>query len=285
MIKNRENNRIINITHGPEYDKRLEDMIREYHDLGIDTQIDYDKIHLYSILTHSTAIEGSTLTERQTALILDDGISPKGKTLWEQDMIRDISNAYKIGFKMADSHDAYSIPMLKALESLMMRNTGSIHYDQMGTFDMSKGDLRLRNVTAGTGGKSYMDFTKVPECLEEFCRQLNDERKMEMTEMERYALSFSAHYALVYIHPWSDGNGRMSRLVMNMIQKEFGLILIKVDRKDREEYMNALDEADERRSDRPFVRCMFTLFERDIEKEIENYKRTTGKKEGREVKR
>ena len=41
---------------------KLEQLVTRYRELGIDNQIDYDKFYLYSLITHSTAIEGSTIT-------------------------------------------------------------------------------------------------------------------------------------------------------------------------------------------------------------------------------
>ena len=61
-------------------------LIKQYKQLGIDSQIDYEKFYLYSIITHSTAIEGSTVTEVENQMLFDQGITAKGKTLVEQMM-------------------------------------------------------------------------------------------------------------------------------------------------------------------------------------------------------
>ena len=58
----------------------LEILVSLYHELGIDQQIDYDKFYLYSLITHSTAIEGSTITELENQIMFDHGISLKGKS-------------------------------------------------------------------------------------------------------------------------------------------------------------------------------------------------------------
>ena len=50
-------------------------LIERYKQLGIDSQIDYEKFYLYSIITHSTAIEGSTVTEIENQLLFDEGIT------------------------------------------------------------------------------------------------------------------------------------------------------------------------------------------------------------------
>lgn len=63
---------------------KLEKLISQYRELGIDKQIDYDKFYLYSLITHSTAIEGSTITELENQIMFDQGISLKGKSIAEQ---------------------------------------------------------------------------------------------------------------------------------------------------------------------------------------------------------
>lgn len=62
----------------------LEKLVGRYRELGIDRQLDYDKFYLYSIITHSTAIEGSTITELENQIMFDNGIALKGKSLVEQ---------------------------------------------------------------------------------------------------------------------------------------------------------------------------------------------------------
>lgn len=53
---------------------KLEELVGRYRALGIDQQLDYDKFFLYSIITHSTAIEGSTITELENQIMFDNGI-------------------------------------------------------------------------------------------------------------------------------------------------------------------------------------------------------------------
>ena len=215
-------------------------LIERYKQLGIDSQIDYNKFYLYSIITHSTAIEGSTVTEIENQLLFDEGITAKGKPLIEQMMNLDLKRAYEESIRLAKIHSDITIDILKALSHLVMQNTGSTYNTALGDFSSANGDLRLVNVTAGVGGRSYLSFQKVPSRLQEFCDWLNMQRKRPMSLPERYDLSFEAHYRLVTIHPWVDGNGRMARLVMNHIQFESGLIPAKVLKEDKGDYINAL---------------------------------------------
>jgi len=215
-------------------------LIGRYKEQGIDSQIDYEKFYLYSIITHSTAIEGSTVTEFENQMLFDEGISAKGKTIVEQMMNLDLKRAYEESIRLARAHTPFTIDMLKVLSKLVMQNTGSTYKTALGDFSSANGDLRLVNVSAGVGGKSYMSYQKVPDKLQEFCEWLNAERAKKMSMAERYNLSFEAHYRLVTIHPWADGNGRMARLIMNHIQFEFGLVPAKVMNEDKGDYINAL---------------------------------------------
>jgi Fic family protein len=219
---------------------QLTALIEQYKQLGIDSQIDYEKFYLYSIITHSTAIEGSTVTEIENQLLFDEGITAKGKPLVEQMMNLDLKRAYEESIRLAKNHTDITIDILKELSHLVMQNTGSIYKTALGDFSSASGDLRLVNVTAGVGGRSYLSYQKVPAKLQEFCDWLNTQRKRPMSQIERYDLSFEAHYRLVTIHPWADGNGRMARLLMNHIQFEFGLIPAKVLKEDKGDYINAL---------------------------------------------
>ena len=69
---------------------QLEKIIKRYRELGIENQIDYSKFYLYSLITHSTAIEGSTITELENQIMFDDGVSLAGKSIEEQNMNLDL---------------------------------------------------------------------------------------------------------------------------------------------------------------------------------------------------
>ena len=257
--------------------KTIRPIYEEYKQLGIDQQIDYAKFYLYSIITHSTAIEGSTVTEVENRLLFDEGIGAQ-KPLIEQMMNLDLKTAYEQGVIYARQHTEYSVDMLCGLSELVMRNTGSEYSAMAGNFSAAKGELRLLNVSAGVGGRSYLSYQKVPERLEEFCRWLNAERKhLNVAVVEDiYDLSFEAHYRLVNIHPWADGNGRMGRLVMNMLQYEFDVVPSIVKKEKRKQYISSLEQSEEAEDSKIFKTFMLQHHCHNLLKQIEEYKHSMG---------
>lgn len=262
---------------------KVERLVTLYRDLGIDNQIDYDKFYLYSLITHSTAIEGSTITELENQIMFDHGVSLKGKSIEEQSMNLDLKVAYEKSIELAKQHKPFSVEMLISLSALVMKNTGKEYKTALGDFSSAQGELRLLNVTAGVGGRSYMNYNKVPVKLAEFCEQINAarEKAATMSVDELYRMTFDAHYNLVTIHPWADGNGRMARLVMNMLQFEFGLIPTKILKEDKEEYIKALVATHEEDNIDIFREFMSSMMEQNLQNEITAYLESIGDEESR----
>ena len=220
----------------------LVNLLNQHKELGISEQIDYNKFYLYSIITHSTAIEGSTVTEVEAQLLFDEGITSSKRTMMEQMMNLDLKAAYDYGMKWIRDHEDITVDWLVYLASKVMARTGSEYKSLGGDFSAARGELRKLNVTAGAGGKSYMHYQKVPMKLQAFCEELNKRRKaIDSNDVAAvYDLSFWAHFELVTIHPWADGNGRTCRLLMNLLQMEFGVLPTKVLKEDKAEYIQAL---------------------------------------------
>ena len=248
-------------------------MLKQHKELGISEQIDYDKFYLYSIITHSTAIEGSTVTEVEAQLLFDEGITSSKRTMVEQMMNLDLKVAYEYGMQWIRKHDPITVEWLVTLASKVMARTGSEYHSPGGDFDASKGELRKLNVTAGIGGKSYMSYLKVPMKLQAFCEELNRRRsEIDPSDIAAvYELSFWAHFELVTIHPWADGNGRTCRLLMNLLQMEYGVLPTKVLKEDKAEYIQALIDTREEEDMEVFMNCMSRLHCQHLRYDIDQY--------------
>lgn len=255
----------------------IQRLLERHKELGISDQIDYEKFYLYSIITHSTAIEGSTVTEVEAQLLFDEGITAKGKPLIEQLMNLDLKAAYDYGRTWIKRHEDITVESLVTLVARVMARTGGEYNSLGGSFDASKGELRKLNVTAGAGGRSYMNWKKVPVKLKAFCDELNKRRKAvdKCDKAAVYELSFWAHYELVTIHPWADGNGRTSRLLMNLLQMEYDVLPTKVFKEDKAEYIQALIDTREAEDTNIFINCMAKLHCEHLQQDIDQFLRST----------
>ena len=248
-------------------------LLQQHKELGISEQIDFEKFYLYSIITHSTAIEGSTVTEVEAQLLFDEGITSSKRTMMEQMMNLDLKVTYDYGREWIRRHEPITVDWLIVLASKVMARTGSEYHPIGGDFSAAKGELRKLNMTAGTGGRSYMAFQKVPSRLVAFCEELNRRRKaIDTADVAAvYELSFWAHYELVTIHPWADGNGRTCRLLMNLLQWEFGVLPIKVLKEDKAEYIQALIDTREKEDIGIFLDCMTRLHCQHLQSDIDQF--------------
>mgnify|MGYP004502829879 CR=1 FL=1 len=248
-------------------------LLQKHKELGISEQIDYEKFYLYSIITHSTAIEGSTVTELEAQLLFDEGITSNKRSMIEQMMNLDLKVAYDYGVQWIKKHTEITVDWLITLASKVMARTGSEYHSLGGDFSAAKGELRKLNVTAGFGGKSYMSYLKVPSRLEAFCEELNKRRKtIDPTDIVAvYDLSFWAHFELVTIHPWADGNGRTCRLLMNLLQMEYGALPTKVLKEDKAEYIQALIDTREYEDIQIFQNCMTRLHCQHLKWDIDQF--------------
>ena len=238
--------------------QEIEQLYQKFQQLGISEAVDYEKYYLYSLITHSTAIEGSTLTEVEAQMLFDEGLTAKGKPLVYHLMNEDLKKAYEFAKEEAKCK--------KPINSAC-----SIYNVMGGSFDSSKGEFRLCGVTAGIGGRSYMSYQKVPAKIDEFCTLLQEKQKTVGTFREQYELSFNAHLNLVTIHPWVDGNGRTARLLMNYIQFCYNLFPTKIFKEDREEYISALRLSQEDEVNQPFLDFMAGQLKKSLSLEIERF--------------
>ena len=220
--------------------QEIELLYQKFQKLGISEAVDYDKYYLYSLITHSTAIEGSTLTELDTQLLFDEGVTAKGKPLVHHLMNEDLKQAYELAKTESGSLVPITPAFLKRLNAMLMRTTGSVHSVLGGSFDSSKGEFRLCGVTAGVGGHSYMNYLKVPAKVDELCAILQEKQ-------------------------------RTARLLMNYIQFCYHLFPTKIFKEDREEYILSLRQCQNEETNQPFLDFMARQLKKSLSIEIERF--------------
>ena len=249
--------------------QEIEQKTQQFEKLRLPQNVDYEKFVIYSIITHSTAIEGSTLTEQETELLFESGLTAKGKPLVHHLMNTDLKNAYMFAVERAKEKPVFSLDFLKTLNALVMKSTGGVNNTMGGDFDSGRGDFRLCGVTAGIGGKSYPHYLKIPEKTNDLCEKLNNKLNANSENLrELYEITFEAHLDLATIHPWVDGNGRTARLLMNFLQFYFNIVPTKTFSEDRAEYIASLRESQDKNDNSCFFAFMAAEHLKTLNREL-----------------
>lgn len=168
-----------------------------------------------------------------------DGITAKGKPLYDHNMVKDHFEALRFIVEEAKKKREITPVFIQEISVHVMRTTGGIIYSSAGDYDSSKGDWRKSSVHVGD--RYFVNYQKIEREVTRLCEILNQRIKQVQTLDSIYQLAFDAHFYLVSIHPFADGNGRISHLLMNYILSYHQLPLATIFKEDKLEYYQALE--------------------------------------------
>jgi Fic family protein len=191
----------------------------------------------------SNAIEGNTLTLRETAEVIEHGITVGGKTL--RDHLEAVDHYAAVRWVRERVAAPNPPPLDEAtVRELHRRIVLRSQPDIAGVY--SPHPRRI----AGSGAV-LPNPAKVPQWMEEFGTWLE-------TSNAEPAAAFEAHFRLSAIHPFDDGNGRTSRLLMNLMLLRDGYPPVSVRPEDRKAYLDTLEQASVMGDRKPFQTFMYT---------------------------
>lgn len=177
----------------------------------------------------SNALEGNTLSRRETALVIEKGLTVGGKTLVEHLEAKNHAEALDTVYELVHKkRKQISEDDILKLHSLILKN---IEDEYAG---------RYRPIPVRISGSAVVlpNPRKVPDLMHDYIEWL-----AHNTMLHPVALATEAHYRLVTIHPFVDGNGRTARLVMNLILMMHGYPPAIIRKSERLAYLNALEKA------------------------------------------
>jgi len=176
----------------------------------------------------SNAIEGNTLTRRETAVVIEKGLTVGGKSLRE----------HLEATNHAKALDFIHYLLKKSPSQLRAQDILYIHDIILKSIDDNNAG-QYRNVQVRISGSSVImpNPLKVPDLMSDFQGWLISEHGLDPI-----AFAGEAHYRLVTIHPFVDGNGRSARLLMNLILMMYGYPPAIIRKRDRLAYIGALEK-------------------------------------------
>lgn len=177
----------------------------------------------------SNAIEGNTLTRHETAVVIEKGLTVGGKSLKEH--LEATNHAKALDF-------VHSV-INKNISQVTSKDILTIHELILKGIDDNNAG-QYRNVSVRISGSAVVmpNPRKVPDLMDEFQRWLTSQH-----DLHPVAFATEAHYRLVTIHPFVDGNGRTARLLMNLLLMVNGYPPAIIRKRDRLAYIGSLEKA------------------------------------------
>lgn len=186
----------------------------------------YEKDFELTFTHNSTAIEGNTLTLMETKVVLEDGISIGGKELREIYEVVNHKKAYRYIKKCIQEEKPLDENIVKDIHAILTENIiiGGIYRNQ---------PVRISGAghTPPTGNDMYIQVKNF------YADLVWQEKALNPIEYAAWT-----HAEFVRIHPFIDGNGRTSRLLMNYQLMAAGFLPVSIAKENRLDYYNALEE-------------------------------------------
>jgi Fic family protein len=178
---------------------------------------------------NSNAIEGNTLTLKETALVLREGMTIKGKSLREHFEVKNHEKAILFLEKIIQKKQPLSEKLIMDVHALVLQN---IEEEFSGRYRPGQVRIVGANFTPPNA-------LKVPKLMAGLFRWMQKDAE----SLHIVQLAAHAHHQFVWIHPFIDGNGRTGRLLMNLLLMQQGYPPAVILKNDRKKYYDGLNQA------------------------------------------
>ena len=207
---------------------KLQEEINSFRPLPANTLKQLKEYYRVGLTYSSNAIEGNSLTETETKIVLEDGITIGGKPIKDYYEALGHSEAYDHIYKLAKD---------KGITEDDIKKLHKLFYYRID--EAKAGKYRKEKVFISGSKYPLPSPEKVSELMQNFIGRVKD------MEKKNHPVEYSAiaHKDLVFIHPFIDGNGRVARLLMNLILLQKGYCIAIIPPILRGDYINALEKA------------------------------------------
>ncbi len=201
---------------------------------------------------NSNGIEGNSLTLKETFLVINEGLTVKGKPLKDHLEARNHYEALEYLFDLIERGKKHTVSevLIRNLHQLIVQETEKEW----------AGKYRNSDVIIGGADHTPPDTTEVPSLMRGMLDWLKENRR----KMHSIELAALLHHKLIFIHPFFDGNGRTARISMNLLLMQKGYPMVVLLKTDRKKYYRFLDRADKEEYG-PFVQFVAQAVERSLD--------------------
>ncbi len=206
---------------------KLKSWLDDFRPLPVAIVRELKKLYDVRFTYHSNAIEGNTLTQSETEMVLEKGLTIGGKSLIEHLEVIGHKEAIDYVESLARQQTAITEREIKDIHSIIMQG---IEREEAGRY-------RRMDVRAAGTEHVYPAHLVLQDLMEEFVRWLNSSAAEQIHPIE---LASQVHYRFVAIHPFRDGNGRTGRLLMNLVLLRRGYPITVISNQRRKEYIDSL---------------------------------------------
>ena len=201
----------------------------------------------------SNAIEGNTLTRRETELAIEEQITTGAKPINDYLEARNHANAFDFICYAAKNKVKIDENYVLQIHKIILS----------GIDDTNAGFYRSVRVRISGSQTVLPNPLKVPDLMRDFGKWLLEKSDDVLLK------AIEAHYRLVSIHPFVDGNGRTARLLLNSMLLESGYAPVIIRKIDRKRYLSALETYQTKENSEPYYRFMLTALNRSLKMMID----------------
>lgn len=230
-------------------DEIKKNFTKEFNSMPKSAKEKYINNFLIKFTYNTNRIEGSTLTLKETARLLEEGITPRNKP------VKDV--------REAEAHKIVFEEMLEEKGDLSLRFVLKWHKKLFETIDLEIAGIVRKHPVAIAGSKfEPPQPIELDYLLRRFFLWYNNTKK----KIHPVELAALVHLKFVTIHPFTDGNGRISRLLMNFIMYKDGFPMLDIPYSNRTSYYNALERSQTKEIDRIFIQYLIKRYLKEYKK-------------------
>lgn len=207
----------------------------------------------------SNAIEGNTLTRKETQLVIEENLTSSSKPLKNYIEAVNHAKAFSKALELIESGSNFNEKVMLDIHRIMLT----------GLDDVNAGFYRNCRVRISGSNVILPNLLKVPELMEEFymwlCKNIENEP----------VAAIIAHLKFVSIHPFTDGNGRTARLLMNALLLKYNYVPIIIRPTDRKKYLSAIENYQTGQNEEQYIKFMLRILNRSMKIAINMFEAET----------